>query len=50
MRTNILIENITFNEDGITRIVKNLNPRKSLGLYNLAIRMIKFVVSPSLIH
>lgn len=58
MRANKLIENVTINEDDITRIAKNLNPNKSHVWDNLSIRMIsgqsisgqKSMVSPSLVY
>ena len=58
MRANKLIENVTINEDDITRIAKNLNPSKSHVWDNLSIRMIsgqsisgqKSMVSPSLVY
>ena len=58
MTANKLIENVTINEDDITRIAKNLNPNKSYVWDNLSVRMIsgqsisgqKSMVSPSLVY
>ena len=41
LRTDKVVDKVSFSEDGITQIIKKLNPNKSHGWGNISIRMIK---------